>query len=300
MAGLSVSVQTAGSSKGTGDLRALSTKIRLELVVRVAEHLAGGGRVDCAANGAGPATRIGGCSATVRGQSVSESATEAGACGAVAILVHHAGRKARNGNVVEARAAGIVCANHGAGSGRKNRSVAVAAAGGTTGMRRKGPLLRELLDFRDVVASEPDEDGFGRRLAIDPILNIVAFGVALADFVVGLAHGSNDFFAVHADNRPALLNGFLHLRRQGVDPLHRGRALVLKIEEGRKNFLQFLRRHVRNELIPLQEDSAAHAGLQSRRAGFLGRGWLHGGIGAAADADLKMISPVMLATPAAI
>src|SRR6266566_5153780 len=137
MAGLSVSVQAAGSSKGAGDLRALSTEIRLELVVRVAEHLAG--RADCAANRARPAARVGGCSAIVRGQSVSESAAAAGARGAVAILVHRAERQARDGNVVAARAVGIVCANAGAGSGRKNWSVAVAADGGTTGMRRKGP-----------------------------------------------------------------------------------------------------------------------------------------------------------------
>src|SRR2546429_5636564 len=132
-----------------------------------------------------------------------------------------------------------------AGSGRKNCSVAVAADGGTTGMRGKGPLLRELLDARDVVAGEADKDGLGRRLAIDPILNIVAFGVTLADFVVGLAHGSDDFFAVHADKGPALLNSFLHLRRQGVDPLHGGGALVLKIEEGRKDFLQVDRKSTR-------------------------------------------------------
>src|SRR5207249_5512356 len=85
MAGLSVSVQAAGSSKGAGDLRALSTEIRLELVVRVAEHLAG--RADCAANRAGPATRVGGCSAIVRGQSLSEGAAAASARGAVAVLV---------------------------------------------------------------------------------------------------------------------------------------------------------------------------------------------------------------------
>src|SRR5215470_16870066 len=135
MAGLSVSFQTPGSRKGTGDLRALSTKIRLELVVRVAEHLAG--RTDRAANRAGPATRVGGCSATVRGESVSASPTEAGARGAVAILVHHPRRKTRDRNVVEARAAGIVCANAGAGSGWKNRSVAVATDGGTTRMKTK-------------------------------------------------------------------------------------------------------------------------------------------------------------------
>src|SRR5947208_11144508 len=90
MAGLSVSVQAAGSSKGAGDLRALSTEIRLELVVRVAEHLAG--RADCAANRAGPATRVGGCSAIVRGQSLSEGAAAASARGAVAVLVCRAPR----------------------------------------------------------------------------------------------------------------------------------------------------------------------------------------------------------------
>ena len=52
-------------------------------------------------------------------------------------------------------------------------------------------LLRELLDFGDVVALEADEDGLGRRLAVDPILDFVAVGIALADFVVGLANGSN-------------------------------------------------------------------------------------------------------------
>src|SRR5437899_2877481 len=95
MAGLSVSVQAAGSSKGAGDLRALSTEIRLELVVRVAEHLAG--RADCAANRAGPATRVGGCSAIVRGQSLSEGAAAASARGAVAVLVCRAHLPRREG-----------------------------------------------------------------------------------------------------------------------------------------------------------------------------------------------------------
>src|SRR5271168_3422938 len=74
-------------------------------------------------------------------------------------------------------------------------------------------LLRELLDAGDVVADEADENGLGGRLAVDPVFDVVAVGVALPHFMFGLADGGDHFFAVPADDRLALLNGLLHFGR---------------------------------------------------------------------------------------
>jgi len=50
-------------------------------------------------------------------------------------------------------------------------------------------LLWKLLDAGDVVALEADEDGFRGGLAVNPVFDVVAVGIALADFVVRLADG---------------------------------------------------------------------------------------------------------------
>jgi hypothetical protein len=60
-------------------------------------------------------------------------------------------------------------------------------------------LLWKLFDAGDVVAGEADEDRFRGGLAVNPILDVVTLGVALADFVVRFAHGGDEFFAVHAN-----------------------------------------------------------------------------------------------------
>src|SRR6266550_6918810 len=81
-------------------------------------------------------------------------------------------------------------------------------------------LLGELLDTGDAVAQEADEHRLRRRLPVDPVFNIVAVGVALAYFVVGLPDSRNKLLAVHAQHGPAVLNGLFHFRRQRVEPLH--------------------------------------------------------------------------------
>src|SRR5580658_2530147 len=53
-----------------------------------------------------------------------------------------------------------------------------------------GFLLRVLLDVGHAVAIEAHEHGLRRRLAVNPVLNVIAFVVAFADFVVGLANRS--------------------------------------------------------------------------------------------------------------
>src|SRR5882724_8399661 len=150
-----------------------------------------------------------------------------------------------------------------------------------TGLR-SGTLLRELLDGSDALTGEADEDCPGWRLAVDPILDVVAVRVALANLVVGLADGGDHFFTIHAENGLALLNGFFHFRRQRIEPLHRGGTLLREIKERRKELLQIVRTEVRYRLAELQKNRAAHAGLHPRRALILGRSGLHAGHGGAA------------------
>src|SRR4029077_13983091 len=84
--------------------------------------------------------------------------------------------------------------------------------------REPAELLRILADTGDFIASETDEDRFGWGLAVDPILDVVAVGVTLADFVLGLADRGNHFFLVHPDGRAAILLRVCPSRRSGGDP----------------------------------------------------------------------------------
>src|SRR5712664_549670 len=161
-------------------------------------------------------------------------------------------------------------------------------------------LLRELLDAGDVFAHEADEDGLRGRLAVNPVFDIVAFGITLADLAVGLPDRGNKFLAVHAYHGPAVLNGLFHFRRQCIEPLHGSGTLFRKIQERRKELLQFIRSDIRQGLVEFQENSAAQARLHPRRARILRRGGLHRRITAAPQADLEMIAPVLLAAPAAV
>ena len=115
-------------------------------MVRVIEYVAAG--TNCPANGAGSAARLAGRVAAICRQSVSESAAEAGASGAVAILVHHAGGKAREWRLVAAGTARPICANAQARRRWKNCGVGVAAIGGTERVTRplKSKLSEELFD----------------------------------------------------------------------------------------------------------------------------------------------------------
>src|SRR5271163_1087375 len=167
-------------------------------------------------------------------------------------------------------------------------------------MAKMEELLRELLDTGDVVADEADEDGLGGRLAVDPVFDVVAVGVALAHFVFGFADSGDDFFAVHAHDRLALLNGLLHFGREGVEPLHRGGTLPGEIEKRRKQLFQVVRAEIGDGLVEFEKNGAAHARLHAGRAGLLLlRGALHGGSGAG-HINVQMIAPAPFAAPATV
>src|ERR1700676_112853 len=129
--------------------------------------------------------------------------------------------------------------------------------------RRTAELLRVLFDAGYAFALETDENGFRRGLAVNPVLNFVAVGVAFANFVFRFADGGDEFFAIHADGRAALLNGFFHFGRERVGPLHGSRALLGKIEKRSEQLLQVVGREVRNGLGEFQKNGAAHAGPNS-------------------------------------
>src|SRR5438046_9600183 len=80
-------------------------------------------------------------------------------------------------------------------------------------MSRPG-LLGELLDTGDAVAQEADEHRLRRRLAVDPVFNIVAVGVALAHVEVGLPDSRNKLLAVHTLHGPAAPIGVFPVRRR--------------------------------------------------------------------------------------
>src|ERR1700676_2162549 len=128
---------------------------------------------------------------------------------------------------------------------------------------RIAELLRVLFDAGYAFALETDENGFRRGLAVNPVLNFVAVGVAFANFVFRFADGGDEFFAIHADGRAALLNGFFHFGRERVGPLHGSRALLGKIEKRSEQLLQVVGREVRNGLGEFQKNGAAHAGPNS-------------------------------------
>src|SRR5512137_829321 len=68
-------------------------------------------------------------------------------------------------------------------------------------------LLRELLDVGDALTAEAHKDSLGRLLPVDPILDVVPIGIALANFVIVLADGGYHLFPVHAHDMPAVLDG---------------------------------------------------------------------------------------------
>src|SRR5260370_9296242 len=141
-----------------------------------------------------------------------------------------------------------------------------------------------------MVAYEADEDGLRGRLAVDPVFNIVAIGITLTHFAVGFPDRGNKFLAVHAYHGLAVLNGFFHFRRQRIEPLHGSGTLFRKIQERRKDVLQFVRRDVRERLVEFKETAAAPATLPPQRTLIPRRSALLLGVTAPPPAP-----PVMLA-----
>src|ERR1700674_2903728 len=180
------------------------------------------------------------CVTTLCGQPVSALPAAPSARRDLAILVRDARREAFRRHLVEKAAARPLRSDAGARIRWKNCRLRMAVCDAAARMNTEGQrLLRELFDRGNAFALEAHEDGLRGRLAINPVFDIVAFGIALAHLVVGLSDGCNELFAVHAYDGLAVLNGFLHFRWQGVEPLHGGGALLRKIQEGRKELLQF-------------------------------------------------------------
>src|SRR5262249_36593453 len=100
---LSVSLQAAGPHAGAGDLRALSTAVRVEPLVRLARAVA---RIPLGApdGGAPPRRRSTGPAALLQ-QPVPRPPADLGAGGQMAVLVHDARGEARHGRVLETRGA---------------------------------------------------------------------------------------------------------------------------------------------------------------------------------------------------
>src|SRR5260370_7808940 len=98
--------------------------------------------------------------------------------------------------------------------------------------------LRVLLNAGDAVAHESNKDCLGRRLAVNPVFDFVAVGIALANLVLGLADGGDHLFTVHTDRGPPFLNGLLHFRSQRLHPLHALPPLLRDIEEHQDDLLQ--------------------------------------------------------------
>src|SRR6266566_7197572 len=164
-----------------------------------------------------------------------------------------------------------------------------------------GNLLRELLDFGDVFTHEADKHGLRGRLAVDPILDIVAVGILFPHFALGLAHGGDHHLAVHTDNGAAVLDSLLHLWRERVHPLHGGGPLLREVEDRSKKLLQIVGAQIRHRLVELQKDGAAGAGLDSWGTRVRPRGSSAAGRkGASSHADLEMLAPAMLSAAAAI
>ncbi len=70
-------------------------------------------------------------------------------------------------------------------------------------------LLRKLANARYAFALEANENRLRWRLTVNPIFDLVAFGIALPDFMFRLADRGDDFLAIHANRRTPILNRFL-------------------------------------------------------------------------------------------
>src|SRR5215471_6970775 len=162
-------------------------------------------------------------------------------------------------------------------------------------------LLRVLLDGAYFITAEMHKNCFVRRVPIDPVFRVVALRVALAHLAIRLAHRRNHLFAVHSRDGVALCDGFLHFRWERINPMYGGGMLAREIQEGREQVLQIVWRKVRNVFWKLKIQSAAHARLESRRAGILPRGGRGGlRIAWAAYADLNVLAPIVLWAPATV
>src|SRR5882762_5936875 len=64
----------------------------------------------------------------------------------------------------------------------------------STRARASEKLLWVLPDAGDAVAHEANEDGFGGRLAVNPVLDFVPIGITLAHFVFRFADRGDHFF----------------------------------------------------------------------------------------------------------
>src|SRR6266404_7434861 len=107
---------------------------------------------------------------------------------------------------------------------------------GCVNKSQRGPelakkLLWVLPDAGNAVAHEADENGFGGRLAINPVLDVVPLRITLANFVFRFADSGHYFFAIHSNGGTAILNGFLHFGRQRIHPLHGSGALLREIKK---------------------------------------------------------------------
>src|SRR5215471_8635282 len=92
-------------------------------------------------------------------------------------------------------------------------------------------LLWKLTDRGNAVAQEAYKNSLGGGLAVDPVFNFLALGIALADLVVGSSDRGDHLLSVHAHHRTPLFNRLFHLGRKSVHPVHRSRALLGEIEE---------------------------------------------------------------------
>src|SRR5215469_6954964 len=95
---------------------------------------------------------------------------------------------------------------------------------------RSAPSV-EFLDANHGIAREGDKRGVSRGISVDPVLCVFAFRAFLADFVLGTTHRGENHLLVHSHHGTMIFDGVLKLRRQRIDPIHRGRALFGKIEE---------------------------------------------------------------------
>src|SRR6516162_9188790 len=120
-------------------------------------------------------------------------------------------------------------------------------------------MLWILLDARYALTREMYERGLFGWMSVNPVFGFVAFGVSLADLAVRLPDGCDHLITIHSHNWMALGDRFLHLRRKGVDPVHRSGPFLREIQKRRKDVFQFIGREIRHTLRELEIDRTAHA-----------------------------------------
>src|SRR5689334_16667004 len=106
-------------------------------------------------------------------------------------------------------------------------------------------------------------------MAVDPVLGVVTFDIALANFAIWPADCCQDLLSIHAEIRALLGDGLLHLRRQRGGPLYGRGTLLREVQYHSQILLQLIGGHVRQATPEIKVQRRARFLSDNRLAVFV-------------------------------